>query len=215
MGYHRAGFDVAGVDIEPMPRYPFVFKQADAIAFLDWLIESGMWRMFDAVHASPPCQAWTAAQVLRGNEHPDLIAPTRERLQKIGLPYIIENVVGAPLVDPFMLCGAMFPGLRVYRHRLFETNFPVKVPDHPKHVHPVTKMGRPPQPGEFMHVVGNFSGVQAARDAMDIPWMSRNELREAIPPAFTEHIANQIPVQCSLTPGGNAGIPIDASVVSV
>lgn len=209
MGYSRAGFRVIGVDIEPMPRYPFRFVQADAIEFLDWLIETAAWRLFDAIHASPPCQAWTAAQVLQGNEHPDLIGPTRERLKKIGLPYIIENVVGAPLIDPFMLCGAMFPGLRVYRHRIFETNFDVKVPDHPKHTHSITKMGRPPQADEFMHVVGNFSGVKAAREAMDIPWMSRNELREAIPPAYTEHIGNQITVHCGSSPGGIAGTPID------
>ncbi|MEV0057246.1 DNA methylase [Saccharopolyspora shandongensis] len=183
MGYHRAGFDVVGVDIAPQPRYPFEFHQADALEFL---AEHG--HEFDAIHASCPCQAFTNAWKLHRNDHPDLIAPTRELLQATGLPWVIENVEGAPLHNPVMLCGAMFPGMRVYRHRLFETNFPVAVPAHPEHVARLTKMGRPPRPGEFMHVVGNFSGVQAARDAMGIDWMTRDELREAIPPAYSQHI---------------------------
>lgn len=219
MGYHRAGYDVWGVDIVPFKRYPFTFVQMDAIKFLDNLIAQrdggGLPIPFTAIHASPPCQAWTAAQRIRQNDHPDLIGPTRERLRKIGLPYIIENVVGAPLEDPFLLCGSMFPGLRVYRHRLFETNFPVTVPGHPQHIWPITKMGRPPREGEFMHVVGNFSGVAAAREAMDIDWMGRNELREAIPPAYTEWVARQIPVCWPVSPGGFAGTPVAAQADSV
>src|SRR5574337_20985 len=112
MGYHRAGFDVVGVDINPQQRYPFEFHQADAMTF----DLSG----FDAIHASPPCQAYT---VLGGREdlshYPDLVDAVRERLQASGKPWIIENVPGAPLRDPITLCGAMF-GLRRYRHRLFE-----------------------------------------------------------------------------------------------
>ena len=103
------------------------------------------------------------------------------------LRYAIENVVGAPLIDPIELCGAMF-GLRTYRHRLFECSFPIKAPTHPEHVAPVRKMGRPVRDGEFMHVVGNFSGVALARKAMGIDWMMRDELREAIPPAYTEFV---------------------------
>jgi DNA (cytosine-5)-methyltransferase 1 len=122
-----------------------------------------------------------------GNEHPDLIEPTRELLEQIGLPYVIENVPGAPLEGPFELCGAMFQ-LGTYRHRLFETNFYVEVPEHPNHVARTTKMGRKPVDGEMMHVVGNFSGVEKAKKAMGIDWMTRDGLRESIPPAYTRHI---------------------------
>lgn len=179
MGLHRAGFDVVGVDIEPQPYYPFEFHKADAMTFpLDG---------FDFIWASPPCQAYTLCQRIRDNEHPDLVGPIRARLRASGVPWAIENVVGAPLRDPIELCGSMF-GLHVYRHRLFECSFPIQAPYHPRHVAPVTKMGRPPKPGEFMHVVGNFSGVDQARKAMGIDWMPRDRLREAIPPAFSEFI---------------------------
>lgn len=178
-GYARAGFEVVGVDIEPQPHYPFEFYQADALTFpLDG---------FDAAAASPPCQAHTLCQRIRDNNHPELIGPIRARLKAAGIPYAIENVVGAPLIDPIELCGAMF-GLRTYRHRLFECSFPIEAPYHPDHTAPVRKMGRPPQPGEFMHVVGNFSGVKQARKAMGIDWMPRDKLREAIPPAYTEYV---------------------------
>lgn len=179
MGLWRAGFDVVGVDIEPQPRYPFMFIQADA---LDVRFQG-----FDFIWASPPCQAHTLAQRIRKNEHPDIIDPIRRRLKAAGVPWCIENVVGAPLIDPIELCGAMFD-LRVYRHRLFECSFPVETPEHPKHIAPLRKMGRKPGPGDFMHVVGNFSGVKQAREAMGIDWMARDELREAIPPAYSEHI---------------------------
>ncbi|MEI6305961.1 MAG: SAM-dependent methyltransferase, partial [Deltaproteobacteria bacterium] len=113
-------------------------------------------------------------------------------MKATGKPYVIENVVGAPLENPVMLCGAMFPGLTVYRHRLFESNFPLNVPAHPDHVVPLRKMGRPPLAGEFMHVVGNFSGVARAKEAMGISWMVRDGLREAIPPAYTQFIGEQM-----------------------
>ena len=179
MGLHQAGFDVVGVDISPQPHYPFEFHQADAMMFP---LEG-----FDFVWASPPCRAHTLAQRIRGNEHPDLIAPIRKRLQRFGGPWAIENVVGAPLNEPIELCGAMF-GLQVYRHRLFECSFPIQAPPHPDHVAPLRKMGRPVRPGEFMHVVGNFSGVAQARKAMGIDWMVRDGLREAIPPAFAKFV---------------------------
>lgn len=178
-GLHRAGFDVVGVDIEAQPHYPFPFIQADAMTI--------NLRGFDFVWASPPCQAYTLCQRIRDNEHPDLIEPTRAMLKASGIPYCIENVVGAPLINPIELCGAMF-GLRTYRHRLFECSFPIEAPPHPPHTAPLRKMGRPPRAGDFIHVVGNFSGVQIARDAMDIQWMMRDELREAIPPAYAEHV---------------------------
>lgn len=179
MGLHRAGFDVVGVDIESQPHYPFEFHHADAMTFpLDG---------FDFIWASPPCQAFTLCQRIRDNEHPDLIEPTRQRLRASGVPWCIENVVGAPLIEPIELCGAMF-GLRTYRHRIFECSFPIAAPAHPPHVAPLRKMGRPVRDGEFIHVVGNFSGVQVARDAMGIQWMPRDKLREAIPPAYSEFI---------------------------
>lgn len=189
MGYHRAGFDVIGIDIDPQPRYPFVFYQRDAIEFLE-----KYWPLFDAVHASPPCQAFTNAQKIQQNEHPDLIEPIRAILERIGLPYVIENVPGAPLNNPVELCGAMF-GLGTYRHRIFETNWELTAPEHPKHVARTTKMGRKPVDGEMMHVVGNFSGVEKAKKAMGIDWMTRDGLRESIPPAYTEYIGQQLMAQ--------------------
>lgn len=206
-GYARAGFDVYGVDLEPQPRYPFPFLQGDALAVIAALIrgekvaftrpDGGVERLglsdFDAAHASPPCQAFTLCQRIQKNDHPDLVGPTRDLLLAAGLPYTIENVEGAPLVDPVMLCGAMFPGLRVYRHRLFESNIALTVPEHPHHHAPLRKMGRPPADGDFMHVVGNFSGVETAKAAMGgLHWMSGSGLRESIPPAYTEYLGGQM-----------------------
>jgi DNA (cytosine-5)-methyltransferase 1 len=182
MGYYQAGFDVTGVDLFPQPRYPFKFIQADAV---EYLREHG--HEYAGAHASPPCQAHTNAQKIMGNEHPDLISPTREVLLELGIPFVIENVPGAPLNDPFELCGAMF-ALGTYRHRLFETNFNVDALEHPTHVARTTKMGRKPVDGEMMHVVGNFSGVEKAKQAMGIDWMTRDGLRESIPPAYTKYI---------------------------
>lgn len=178
-GLDAAGFQVVGIDIVPQPNYPFPFIRADAITTLP----AG----FDFVWASPPCQAHTLAQRIRGREHPDLIAPTRAMLRKAGIPYCIENVVGAPLESPIMLCGSMF-GLQTYRHRLFECSFPIEAPDHPEHTAPITKMGRPPRQGEMMHIVGNFSGVDHARFIMGTQWMNRDGLREAIPPLFAKFV---------------------------
>lgn len=185
-GYADAGFDVVGVDLAPQPRYPFTFRQADA---LEYLAENG--HKFDVIHASPPCQAFSNAQKLNGNQHPELIEPTRELLETLGKPYVIENVPGSPLKNPVELCGSMF-GLETYRHRLFEANWAIAVPSHPAHVARTTKMGRPPVDGEHMHIVGNFSGVARGRDVMGMPWANRDGLREAIPPAYTAHIGTQL-----------------------
>jgi len=187
VGYHNAGFDIVGMDRDPQPNFPFEFIQG-AAEHLDPSFFFG----FAAISASPPCQAYTIAQRINRNKHPDLVAITREKLQASGLPWVIENVVRAPLINPAMLCGSMFPHLRTYRHRLFETNFPLVAPPHPEHIAPVRKMGRPPQEGDFMHVVGNFSGIAQARKAMGIDWMTRDELREAIPPAYTEFVGQQL-----------------------
>lgn len=183
MGYSLAGFEVVGVDIAPQSKYPFEFHQADALTFpLDG---------FDAIHASPPCQAYTAARHLQGNTHPELIGPVRQRLFDSDLPWVIENVVGAPLVNPVTLCGASF-GLSVYRHRLFEANFPIVEPTHPFHQWANVKMGRKPKGDEFIQPVGHFSDVPFAQKAMGIDWLGQEELREAIPPAYTQWIGLQM-----------------------
>jgi DNA (cytosine-5)-methyltransferase 1 len=187
MGYHRAGFEVHGVDNVPQPRYPFRFIQADA---LEYLSEHGM--EYDAVHSSMPCQGYSQTQRLHGKHWPRLIAPTRLILIGMGHPaWVMENVPPAPLQDPIELCGAMF-GLRTYRHRLFESNIQLAAPQHPAHTAKQTKMGRAPRQGEYMQIVGNFSGVEQGRAAMGIDWMSRDGLRESIPPAYTEFIGQQL-----------------------
>ena len=185
-GYHRAGFDVVGVDNKPQPRYPFQFHQADA---LEYLAEHG--REFDVIHASPPCQVHTRAQKIQNNGHIDLVGPVRQLMRATKRHYIVENVPGAPLIEPVLLVGTMF-GLRTNRPRLFECSFPVPFQLMPP-VMAQAKMGRPARfDGDFIQVVGNFSGVDYARAAMGIDWMTRDELAQAIPPAYTEWLGKQI-----------------------
>jgi DNA (cytosine-5)-methyltransferase 1 len=185
-GYSDAGFTVLGVDICPQPRYPFAFVRADAVEFI-----RRYGHLFDSISASPPCQLYSKTHRIRKNDHPDLIRPTREALTETGRPWVVENVMDAEpeMHDPVMLCGAMF-GIRTYRHRLFEPGggFTFDVPDHPEHEAKTAKMGRRVKPGEYMHVVGNFTGVDDAREIMGMPWATRDGLREAIPPAYTEYI---------------------------
>lgn len=189
-GYADAGFEIVGVDKDPQPRYPYTFVQADAVEYA-W--ENA--HRFDFIHASPPCQKYTVTQVIHGNQdHPDLIDPTREALELSRRPYVIENVYGArkEMIDPEILCGQMF-GLHTYRHRLFETGggFEFDTPDHPAHTQPVVQLGRPVEHGRFYHAVGNFSGVGIVREDWKVPWMSRDGIREAIPPAYTEYIGRK------------------------
>jgi DNA (cytosine-5)-methyltransferase 1 len=185
-GFVRAGWQPSGVDLYPQPHYRHPFTQGDAI---EYITKYG--HLFDAIHASPPCQHDSDTQRLQGNDHPDLIGPTREALIATGKPYVIENVRGAEakLRNPVMLCGAMF-GIEQYRHRYFETNFFLPQPDHPRHVAKQTKMGRAPKPGEYVQCVGNFSGVATGRAQMEMPWASRDGLREAVPPAFAEYVGS-------------------------
>ena len=201
-GFRRAGFDVIGVDNKPHDYRPGRFFEFDALDVLQHVALTGMWDgdRIDVIVGGPPCQRFTNCQKIQGNEHPDLVKPTRDLMRQWfydfgvyrGGSWLIENVPGAPLHSPIELCGAMF-GLRTYRHRLFESNRPLMAPQHPEHVARTTKMGRRPVDGEFMYVVGNFSGAQAGRDAMGIDWpMTRDDLREAIPPAYTEHIGRQL-----------------------
>ncbi len=203
-GYADAGFDVLGVDIKPQPRYPFQFWQDDALLllteFADWG-EQGY-----AIHASPPCQAFTAYR-RNGNvrEYPDLIAETRELLQATGLPYVIENVEGSPLIDPVMICGTMFdPPMEIQRHRLFETNWPLEPPMWPCR-HKLNGQDRYPG-GRSVARTGVSTGLVRAtieigswdiplaqqQEAMGIDWMALEELSEAIPPSYTQLIGEQL-----------------------
>lgn len=185
-GYARAGLTPTGVDLKHQARYPYEFHQGDAI---DYVKAHG--DVYDAIHASPPCQAHSHAQQIMQNEHPDLIAPTREALEATGKPYIIENVVGAPLHSPALLCGHTL-GLRTFRHRIFETNWPYTPPAHAAHPATTVKMGRALKPGDYYHAVGNFISVDYVRDDLGVPWMTREGIRECIPPTYTAHIGAQL-----------------------
>ena len=181
MGYSRAGFDVVGVDIEPQPRYPFEFHQADA---LEYLAAHG--HEFDAIHASPPCQKYQRLNKKYHAIHADLIAPTRQALASVGVPYVIENVPDARrlLRDPLMLCGTMF-GLNVWRHRLFETEVPIWFRPSCQHVgHPVLISGVTRIAGQKRRE--NSHAERAG--AMGVDWMTTAGMDEAIPPAYTEFI---------------------------
>ena len=190
MGYYRAGFDdITGVDNKPMPRYPFQFIQADA---LEYLAEHG--HEYDVIHASPPCQRYTRAQNASKNSgaHPDLIEPIRNLLMLTKKLYVIENVIGAPLIDPKVLCGLSF-GLRVRRHRLFETNFFFLVPpDQCKNEDYYVIFGNEVRERRHGEHAGRKNKINEGRIAMGIEWMTRKELSEAIPPAYTEYIGKRI-----------------------
>lgn len=171
-GYQRAGFHVVGVDLHAQPNYcGDHFVQMDALWYLD-----DFGSCFDVIAASPPCQAyanvtrWTGNQ----NDHDALIAPVRELLDEIGLPYVIENVVTPEIRSDFMLCGSHF-GLPIRRHRFFETNWSGLV------------MGQPCQhrPDDLAF---DHSQERAYADALGCDWMSAREARQAVPPAYTEHI---------------------------
>lgn len=196
MGYSKAGFEVVGVDIKPQPRYPLPFIQADVLA-----LDPEFIAQFDAVHASPPCQSYSdlAKRNRNADAWPRLIEPVRDLLIRAGRPYVIENVDGAPLQNAVVLCGTMFQGLRVLRHRLFETSFPLLVPPHGRHpkVHTFDKRkshyGKTDDMRDFVQVTGGGNcSIAAARDAMGIDWMTKNELNEAIPPVYTQFIGRQL-----------------------
>lgn len=212
-GYYLKGLRVIGFDTDPtmLRDYPFECVQIDALRALEYLravgflsVGSDLVVLSDvaAIHASPPCQAFSDLQKRSGWQYPELIEPTRELLEEIGKPYIIENVDNAPLRDPVMLCGTMFftEALRVLRHRLFETNFYVKQPPHPRHPLVFTHDKRKPHYGKldqnkaFVQVTGGGNcKVEVARRAMGIEWMTKAQLNEAIPPAYTRYIGGYIP----------------------
>ena len=190
MGYHRAGFDVVGVDRSPQPRYPFAFIEGDALTVLEAIGSE-----FDAIAASPPCQRYSAAtkQHGRSDAHPDLVDPTRALLLQIGKPYVLENVPGAPLRNPILLCGSMFGLERLRRHRLFESNVVL-----------LRMSCRHERQRDVVSVTGNaggssrrdgaarFATTDVWRELMGIHWMTGRELAEAIPPAYTEYIGKQL-----------------------
>lgn len=188
MGLHRAGYEVTGVDIEPQPKYPFEFHQADAMTFpLDG---------FDFIWASPPCQGYSNLTPKNAKDrHEKLIPALRERLVKSGIPYCIENVAGArkELLSPCMLCGSMF-GLRTQRHRYFETSFPVIAPkkcDHSQVPLLVTTASKASRAKRF-NLGMKPKSVKNAPEAYGIDWMDFAGLKEAIPPAYSEHIARSL-----------------------
>lgn len=192
-GYHLAGFDVVGVDIEPQPNYPFEFVQHDALA-LDPDFIAG----FDAVSASPPCQAYTGMQRINTRspkrDHPRLIEPVRAMLKASGVFYVMENVPGAPLIDPHILCDSSF-GLGVRRHRLFETNFwMMKVAcRHREMPRPIAVYGDHPQgKGDRSLRINRARNLAEGQEAMGIDWMNWRELTQAIPPAYTQFIGAQL-----------------------
>ncbi len=198
MGYHRAGFKVTGVDIRPQKNYPFDFHQADVLDLdPEWVAS------FDAIAASPPCQAFSqATKRWKDRQHPDLLDPTRELLTRTGRPWVIENVPGAPLRNPRLLCGSMFD-LDVQRHRLFEANWPLRDHQWPcRHKiwaprYPAAR-GEQRRAGNLAKVItvaghADYAGHAELRSlAMGIDWMTQAELSQAIPPAYTEFIGHQL-----------------------
>lgn len=235
VGYTRAGItDIVGVDTESQPRYPFTFVQADAFEFL-----AEHWREFDVFHGSPVCKGYSVMKNLpwlKGREYPAHILPLREAFDAIGRPYVIENVMGARYgaaglakrgleahgMQAGWLCGTMF-GLPLYRHRLFETNWPWLAPGHPQHrvrVRPASsRVGRARDVvfseekgrlASWQHRngaqaagvgVGHARGWQLAAAAMQVPWMNRDGTTQAVPPAYTEFIGRALLAALDGDPG--------------
>jgi DNA (cytosine-5)-methyltransferase 1 len=179
MGYHRAGFDVVGVDNRPQPRYPFPFVQADALAFL----AAANLASVAAIHGSPVCKRWSAATPAWAREgHPDQIAPLRKLLLRTGKPWVIENVPRSPVRPDLKLCGCMFGLPKLRRERWFETSW--RAFD--------LRQGCQHR-GEVISVVGGGDGRTGEwRSAMGIDWMGKRQLNQAIPPAYTEYIGRQL-----------------------
>ena len=199
MGFAEAGFDVTGVDNIPQPHYPFRFIQADALEYLDTADLS----QYDAIHASPPCQGYSRSRHIRMNrvdrrEHPLLLDAVRTRLVRSGLPWTIENVAEAPMPHFVLLCGTMF-GLRVYRHRQFESSCLLFSPGKCQHPHALLpgfvcvygSHTRGRQTGKYGNHYERYS-VEYGRVAMGIDWMTQKELSQAIPPAYGRYIGEQL-----------------------
>lgn len=202
MGYHRAGFEVVGVDIEPQKNYPFEFIQADVMTTLSYKFMAS----FDAIHASPPCQGYTALRHAPGTiGAPKLIPAVRRLLGASGRPYIIENVEEAReyMIDPVMLCGSSFQlgaqGCQLRRHRLFESNIPLSAPPCQHDERPVigvygghARRRAARHGGRGTQDVWEGGHVAACSEAMGIDWMSLSEMSEAIPPAYTKYLGKRL-----------------------
>ena len=189
MGYHRAGFDVTGVDLEPQPDYPFTFVRGDAMTF--------PLAGFDAIHASPPCIRWTVLPLTREQreKHPDLLTPIRERLIASGVPYVIENIwKRAPLRGPVLYCGAAM-NLKVIVHRGFESNCLLLSPGCACPPDATTKHGfvnRRPRGPLANGRKSPRRGESQWREAAGLDHLIGQAARNAIPPAYTEHIGTQL-----------------------
>ncbi len=212
-GYQEAGFYVVGIDVEPQKHYiGDDFIQMDALEALRILVGGGYvtgktgrryyLSDFAVIHASPPCQGYSNTKSIHNNktwgnkDYPDLVGPVRELLQATSKPYVIENVEGAPLVNYVMLCGSMFPGLRVYRHRLFECSpaihFPPATCNH-SYSMPASKGSYHTLDNQdFITCVGHNFQAESGKVAMQIDWMTRDEMAQAIPPAYCEWIGKQL-----------------------
>lgn len=191
MGYHRAGYEVTGIDLKPGKRYPFTYKRQNVLE-----LEVGYLKEFDLIHASPPCQTFSITKNLRiaqgkQSNKLDLVEPVRNLLIASGKPFIIENVPGAPLIDPVTLCGSAF-GLKVRRHRIFESNVALRGTqcDHKTQGRPIGVYGslRDEIPGGGK----TANSIEEARQAMGIDWLIWSELVEAIPPQYTEYLGRQV-----------------------
>jgi DNA (cytosine-5)-methyltransferase 1 len=200
MGYHRAGFDVTGVDIEPQPRYPFEFHQADA---LEYVAEHG--HEFDVIHASPPCQKYTGMRNITlsrfgtAPDHPDLIDPTRRALEATGRAYVIENVQNSPLKTQFILCGSALGLSHVARHRHFESNILLLgAPkcNHLRQAFTIGVYGERPDGRRVSYrqyrLCRIANSLEEAQDLLGINWMNWDEIKNAIPPAYTEWIGRRL-----------------------
>lgn len=207
-GYSDAGFEVVGIDIEPQPRYPFPFIQGCAIELLKCLLSGGRFRPsnnrhvyledVDVIHASPPCQGYSENMKHLSRPTQMLIEPCRELLTKSSKPWIIENVEGAPLAtettlfgdNGVMLCGTQF-GLRIWRHRLFETSFPMASPGPCRHTKPPLNPHREESRQRMRQEFGQVDLEKIWRDEAGVPWMDNDSGRQAIPPVFTKFIGTQ------------------------
>ena len=209
VGYARAGFDVVGVDLNPQKRYPFPFEQADALHYLENArqVRNGF---FQAIHASPPCQAYSITKHTHGVQHPDLLGPTRELLEATGLPYVIENVVGADMPGAVICCGSVLcaaaddeDGTHLFlkRHRQFESN--AKLVGSPCNCKEMKDTGwkiggvygggsRDRSWAENVRHGGYTPSKTVQERLMGIDWMTQKEINQAIPPAYTEFIGRQL-----------------------
>lgn len=222
-GYTDAGFDVYGIDIVPQPRYPYPHHVGDAVAVLRELIAGAAVTFtqpdgqaialtladFAVVHASPPCQAFSKTRTLHSNTHPELVEPTRDALVASGLPWVIENVVGAPLIDPLVLCGTEFgmvaPDvdgvlLKVVRHRLFESSIPLMGNGgcrHDRSIQTATIYGAgggwaPAHRDSPDRRGGYIPATSVIQKLLGIDWMTKHEMSQVVPPVMAEHIGRQL-----------------------